>query len=66
LLNLKPYELVESCTGIKKLIYLPYNVQLHKSDKQGEYFIVNAFRLIPNEEPVINKELSTGAEKELL
>ena len=49
ILNIRPYTLSESISGISKIAYLPYNVQLHNGDKSGEYFLVNAFRLFPNE-----------------
>ena len=66
MLNLKPYKIIERATGIAKLAYLPYSVQIHKSEMNEEYFIVNAYRLIPNEEPIIHKDVSKGASKEIL
>ena len=66
ILNIRPYQLSESISGISKTAYLPYNVQIHNGDKDGEYFLVNAYRLFPNEEPMVHKDLSSGGDKELL
>ena len=52
----------EKATGISKRAYLPYSVQLHRSELRDEYYIINAHRLLPNDEPVIHKAASKGAD----
>ena len=39
-----------------KRAFLPYDVQLHRDETESHYYIVNAWRLIPCEEPVVNEE----------
>ena len=50
-MNIKPFALKEKATGIIKEVFLPYGVQLHRSEFQNEYIIINAFKLLATEEP---------------
>jgi len=65
-LNLQSYTLKEKATGICKRAYLPYAAQLHRSELRDEYYIVNAHRLIPTDEPVIHKAASKSTSQDLL
>ena len=64
--NLQPYTIKEKATGILKLTYLPYEVQIHRSDLRDEYYIVNSHRLIPNNEPIIQKQGPKDTNQDLL
>jgi hypothetical protein len=47
--------IVEKATGLAKVALLPFDVQIHRSPLNDEYFIVNAFRLISSEQPDLAK-----------
>jgi hypothetical protein len=66
LMNIQPYMLKEKATGLSKRAILPYSVQLHRNDARDEYYIINAHRLIPSEEPVINQEAAANSSQDLL
>ena len=55
LFNIQDYMLVEKATGQSKAALLPFDVQIHKSPINDEFYIVNAFRLISSEQPELSK-----------
>jgi hypothetical protein len=55
LLNLKPYIFKERASGVMKEAYLPFGVQIHETEQDGFYTLVNAFKLIPTEGPTIKR-----------
>lgn len=57
LLNIMPRDFIERSTLIKKDALLPIDVQIHRSPYRDEFFLVNAHRLISQEEPVMNNAI---------
>jgi len=57
--------LKEKATGITKKVYLPVGVQIHYSELKDEFYVINAHRLAPSEEPVLSKS-SKSLSKEIL
>ena len=50
MLNLKDHYVRERSTTKLKKMPLPFDVQLHKTHEVGRYYLLNAYRLMPNEE----------------